>query len=1241
MSIRSVTGSSDTGDGYESCFNCSNPARLYALCSNSQCTIRRNRLPVCGTCSFTPGCPDCHSHMEKRCPMSDIPSDLQTISEVEAPADVLTALAPEAVPTFAVAHWPGEPQPRPYQQKAYQQTCQQNTIVNLATGLGKTLVAVMVADHFLRSWPNKHVIFCVMTVDLAKQQAAYIQERSTVKDIRVLDVTSSNLKQNKFAWDRALANYNVLVAVGDVFKQALVDRAFLRLQQLSLIVFDECHHAIGNNAFVAMMQDPQDWNDLPSHELPRILGLTGSYLHGRCKDFIARRDRLQSSLRSKMWSADEDEVAPYLTEQTFATVLPDVNSTDHMALQQRCSKELKQLLQQLAEGPLEGQNIDLEKPQEKALRVFNQLGFFGWLSYVEKSLTKSLQGKMQDSSSDEIMPKAIESWKKLEPCPQKAASGKLKILLNLLAECAPNQSAYRCMIFVEQIEDAHPLAFVINRHFENTVAFHISGQSSMSQTTRDKHLGAFKEGRVPILVATQAMEEGIDVPSCNMVVCYDEFHNVKSHIQRSGRARMKHGKIFYFENNWEDEAQQARLMHAAARSDSSMLDEKPRAAIYPYAFEHPTTKATLDAYNCLAILREYVQKTAKGEWPNPFKFGVDRQLMECVVPIPPSPGQLVLQEVEVANFWKRAAENQGEPKLTDFTQLLDQERIQNWTDVQLIQHRCAYVAVRRLIDQGFIDEHNMPSEEALCCRFVCNGGSSSSQDAFGTLELSEPRAARLTTQGQAVCRIKPASELDMKSQLYSLLQAYLRRPVSKHDVKFSRKSTNCGNWLSTLRLEDLDGRAGEGEEFTGEMCTRTADSDQSASEAALKRLRVLHASQGATPTTACSGPSTSDSSLPDSGNPKGELQNLVMSRLRKAPETLSDDFHYKELDCEGFYFFVELCLGPALKDWSGVFRSKPRAPKTKKQIAEAQKEVAVMALEAIRNTQRSLSQKGGHLAVVATVPENELPAGFAVASQDHLRASILETVSEQLSMESKSADQSVAERSAAWAADPASSPGYVGYNHIAERTQHDCEHHSAEIASASGGQLHELEVQSNTEEIQPGPAAGTPVSIAPRLQGDIELAENETATPRESNESESAAGADTKCPALSERNLAAAATGEQLLQDVVQPKSEADGSEPNGLSTISVCLVRPDGREKKVRVYLNMTVSQLLEQYKPRDLAQHEVEAVYNNEVLGTELTLSTIYPQQELKLGAPERNVCEEAQAKELKLHIRRAEDW
>lgn len=56
-------------------------------------------------------------------------------------------------------------------------------------------------------------------------------------------------------------------------------------------------------------------------------------------------------------------------------------------------------------------------------------------------------------------------------------------------------------------------------------------------------LSLFKDKVINLIVATSVLEEGIDVPVCNLVICFQKPANLKSFVQRRGRARHQKSKL--------------------------------------------------------------------------------------------------------------------------------------------------------------------------------------------------------------------------------------------------------------------------------------------------------------------------------------------------------------------------------------------------------------------------------------------------------------------------------------------------------------------------------------------------------------------------------------------------------------------------------------------------------------------------------------------------------------------------
>jgi ATP-dependent RNA helicase RhlB len=104
---------------------------------------------------------------------------------------------------------------------------------------------------------------------------------------------------------------------------------------------------------------------------------------------------------------------------------------------------------------------------------------------------------------------------------------KFSLLLGVLAR----EGCERTMIFVNTREEARRLVERLNRH--NYVARGLTG--SVIQTRRLKVLSDFKEGKLPILVATDVASRGLHIEGVSHVINYDLPQDPEDYIHRVGR----------------------------------------------------------------------------------------------------------------------------------------------------------------------------------------------------------------------------------------------------------------------------------------------------------------------------------------------------------------------------------------------------------------------------------------------------------------------------------------------------------------------------------------------------------------------------------------------------------------------------------------------------------------------------------------------------------------------------------
>jgi ERCC4-related helicase len=80
---------------------------------------------------------------------------------------------------------------------------------------------------------------------------------------------------------------------------------------------------------------------------------------------------------------------------------------------------------------------------------------------------------------------------------------------------------------------------------------------------------------VQVIVTTATLEEGIDIPTCNLVVSYDGVKQEKSYIQMRGRCRVEEGGRFVvFSLNGTKESKNLERSKHTEREVANLLNER-------------------------------------------------------------------------------------------------------------------------------------------------------------------------------------------------------------------------------------------------------------------------------------------------------------------------------------------------------------------------------------------------------------------------------------------------------------------------------------------------------------------------------------------------------------------------------------------------------------------------------------------------------------------------------------------
>ncbi|MBR9679602.1 MAG: DEAD/DEAH box helicase [Candidatus Altiarchaeota archaeon] len=419
--------------------------------------------------------------------------------------------------------------PRLYQEKILAECVRANTLVVLPTGLGKTLIAVMLG--LIRQKTGK-ILILAPTKPLVEQHAKTIKAQTGIEPVTILGTTSP--EHRKGLWK----NSNWFVATPQSVQSDLL-RDSVKLNNFSLIVFDEAHRATGNYAYVYLARKFTEQS-----KSPLILALTASPGTDTAgiQEIVDNLYIKQIETRSE----NDSDVRPYVKEkqiQWIKTSLP----AEYKLVISNAKKVVGEYLRFLKKtGYLK--SADLSKIRKKTLLGLQDkvtddpnamsalAGSIKGLHALELLGTQSMQayGRFIDRMRKDKTRAGRELAGRL-PTPIKLAHPKTKLVVKYLT------GIKQAILFAHYRDQVEELIELLDQAGISAKRF--GGQKGgMTQKKQKQTIEAFRNHEFSVLIATSVAEEGIDIPSVDRVVFYEPVPSAIRHIQRKGRLR-KGGKV--------------------------------------------------------------------------------------------------------------------------------------------------------------------------------------------------------------------------------------------------------------------------------------------------------------------------------------------------------------------------------------------------------------------------------------------------------------------------------------------------------------------------------------------------------------------------------------------------------------------------------------------------------------------------------------------------------------------------
>ncbi|MCF7798733.1 DEAD/DEAH box helicase [Candidatus Woesearchaeota archaeon] len=527
--------------------------------------------------------------------------------------------------------------PRPYQYAIFQIAKDNNTLVVLPTGLGKTAISLLLAAQRLINFPHKKLVFLAPTKPLVEQQLRVFQESLLLpEEDFVLFTGNVSPQKRQEQWLRA----RIVFSTPQTLENDLLSGK-ISFSDVSLLIFDEAHRAIGDYAYTFLAEK---YVEQATHQ--RIIALTASpgadedKINEVCKNLYIRKVQYRKSTDADVKGFTQETTICWEEVLLTSEVLAIVNylkSCHAEKLAQVASygllpkppssytKSALLLLQRdihvrISQGEtsfellhamsLLAQSLKLQH----ALELAETQSLHALHAYFHSVLIAARQGKTKAVKSLAKDPLFLAAFAKTRDL---IAEGKehpkLEQLIQQVNALVTKNPAIKIIIFTHFRDTAIRLQKDITSSNELFFGQAKKNGKGLTQKEQKEILRRFRNGEFNILIATSVAEEGLDIPSVDHVFFFEPLPSAIRSVQRRGRTG-RHTKGFvtvFVAKNTRDEVNRWAAFHKEKRMFRA-LDKVNGTVEKSLIFNKPISQKKLSSFASEENIKLFADFREKG-----------------------------------------------------------------------------------------------------------------------------------------------------------------------------------------------------------------------------------------------------------------------------------------------------------------------------------------------------------------------------------------------------------------------------------------------------------------------------------------------------------------------------------------------------------------------------------------------------------------------------------------------------